>query len=102
MKTKYGHKVVAHYEKELDGEYFEVIVTRPKNYEYYNIHVISERYRDDEINTLKLQEHKDYVNDNTFTAAKLASYLMEHFIWDRFYSEFGAAGISVSIESEEN
>lgn len=101
MKTKFGHKVIAHYEKELDGEFFEVIVTLPKNSEYYNIHVLSERYQNDESNTLKLQEGIEYCTPEGFTNAMLAGYLMEHFIWDRFYSEFGAVRISVTIEAEE-
>lgn len=99
MKTKFGHKVIAHYEKALDGEEFVAVVT--DNGDYYNIHVISERYKADEMNTLKLQEPKDCVGIEYFTKAKLASYIMEHFIWDRFYDEFGAAGIYVEIESEE-
>jgi hypothetical protein len=81
---KYGKKIIASYDKYLDNERFEVIVVDDND--YYNIHVISEKYRDDELNTMKLQEPKDCIKDiKYFDNAKLISYLMDHFIWDRFY-----------------
>lgn len=97
---RYNKKVLAHYEKELDGEEFAAIVLMDDSNEYYNIHVISERFQSDEINTLKLQEPINCVTLESFTAAKLAGYIMEHFIWDRFYDEFGAASITVEIEED--
>lgn len=90
----YGKNIVAEYEKYLDDENFRVVVTYDPEIcsdgqTYYNIHVISERYKNDELNTLKLQEAKSYVKDEKeyFNNARLISYLMDHFIWDRFYNE---------------
>jgi len=84
---KYNKKVIASYEKTLDNETFQVYVLDDNN--YYNIHVISERFKDDELNTLKLQEPKECIGNVSeyFDNSKMISYLLEHFIWDRFYSE---------------
>ena len=50
------------------------------------------------MNTLKLQEPKESVNIDYFTTQKLISYLMEHFIWDRFYPELENHCINLNIE----
>lgn len=83
---KFGKKIVASLEKYLDNEQFEVIVVEDDD--NYNIHVMSEKYNDDELNTMKLQEPKDCIDSIAyFNNAMLISYLMDHFIWDRFYNE---------------
>lgn len=90
----YDKKVVAQYQKYLDNEEFRVIVTIDNKQSsdgetYYNIHVISEKYRNDELNTLRLQEPKSEIENEQeyFNNAYLISQLMEFFIWDRFYNE---------------
>lgn len=100
---KYNKKVISYYSKVLDGENFEVYVLDDKK--YFNIHVISDKYKGDELNTLKLQEPKEDLLkevknldgwDKYFTKSKLIGYLLEHFIWDRFYSEGIFTGYVVS------
>ena len=93
---KYNKNVVAHYEKHIDNESFKVIVLDDND--YYNIHIISECYKDEELNTIKQQELKEDISKDYFTKARMISYLAEHLIWDRFYSELGSASISVNIE----
>lgn len=88
----YNKEVIAKYEKFLDNEQFEVVVLEDNTSSddvYYNVHVISERFKNDELNTLKLQEPKSYIGNPTeyFNKARLIGYLMDHFIWDRFYDE---------------
>ena len=103
---KYNKEVVAKYEKYLDGEYFEVIVTNEDTYsdgeKYYNVHILSEKYCKDELNTLFLQEPHSCIENpkEYFSKEYLVSRLMEHFIWDRFYDE-GIARCSVDIEKFE-
>jgi viroplasmin and RNaseH domain-containing protein len=84
---KYNKNIIASYEKTLDNETFQVYVLDGKD--YYNIHVISERFQDTENNTLKLQEPKERIEkvSEYFDIPKMISYLLEHFVWDRFYSE---------------
>lgn len=93
--TYYGMEIVANYEKVLDDEEFKVIVLDDE--EYYNIHVISEKFIDAELNTMKLQIPKESVSADYFTKERLIGYLMEHFIWDRFYDE-GIVSASLEIE----
>lgn len=96
MTIKYNKKVITSYSKFIDGERFSVYVLDDN--EYYNIHVISESYKQDEMNTLKLQEPKESVNLEYFTNARLITYLMEHFIWDRFYNEFQENDLQISCD----
>ena len=104
MKTKYNKKVIAYYERTIDNEDFEVIVVdenelHPDDEKYYNVHVISERFQTDELNTLKLQEPHSCIEDakQYFDKKYMISTLMEHFIWDRFYDE-GILSVSVEID----
>ena len=99
---KYNKKVIASYQKYLDGENFEIFIL--DGGKYYNVHVISEKYKKDEMNTLKLQEPKEYIKNakEYFTNAKMIGYLMEHFIWDRFYDEGIFSGYIVSEFDEHN
>jgi hypothetical protein len=113
MKTKFNKLVIANYSKYLDGEQFEVIVVLDKyswdgkGYSdepegYYNVHVISERFKSDELNTLKLQEPVSCVPNpkEYFSLNYMIGTLMEHFIWDRFCDE-GIVSASVIIHEIE-
>ena len=100
-KTLYNKKILFKKEVFLDNEEFIAVVL--KDGDYYNVHVVSDRYKKNELNTLKLQESAEHIKQsrNYFTDAYLVEKIMEHFIWDRFYSEFGAGQISVSIKGED-
>jgi len=100
---KYNKTVISYYEKFLDGENFEVYAL--DNGKYIDIHVISERFKDDKLNTLKLQEPKqDLMNTcknlssykDYFNKDRMIGFLLEHFIWDRFYNEGIFSGYVVS------
>ena len=62
--TKYDKLILAKYTKRIDNEDFEVVVLldlytakQRKQYGsigYYNVHIISERFKDEELNTLDL------------------------------------------------
>lgn len=99
---KYNKNIIASYSKNLDNELFEVFVL--DSGDCYNIHVISEKYKQDEMNTLKLQEPKEYIENirEYFDNARLIGYLLEHFIWDRFYSEGIFTGsIDISFDNKD-
>jgi len=81
----YNKPIVAKYHRHLDNEDFSVYVLDDND--YFNIHIISERFANEEMNTLKLQEPKDCITAEYFTDARLITYLLDHFIWDRFYSD---------------
>jgi hypothetical protein len=98
----FDKEIIAEYSTTLDGEYFSVYVCHSKQKDYWDIHVISEKYKNDETNTLKLQEPKECVNKEYFTEARLICYLMDHFIWDRFYSELQENDISAFVDYEKH
>jgi len=84
---KYDKKIIASYSKYLDGEGFEVIIL--DDGDYYNVHILSEKFKDYEMNTLHLQVTKESVTVDYFTNQRLITYLMDFFMWDRFYKELG-------------
>lgn len=98
---KYNKKIIAQYEKYLDNENFKVLVLDDEG--YFNVHVLSEKYKDYELNTLQLQEPKECIKNpkKYFNNAKLIEYLMNFFIWDRFYDE-GIFNGYVKIEFEKH
>lgn len=77
---KYGKNIVASFETVLNGNDYQCLVLDDDN--YWNIHVIDEKFKDDELNTLKLQEPKEAVTKEEFTNKILLGYIMEHFICD--------------------
>lgn len=87
MEKEFNKPILYQYKKYLDNEQFKVIVLEDE--EYYNIHILSEKYKSDELNTLQLQEPKESIKEPNkyFNNARLISYLMDFFIWDRFYNE---------------
>ncbi len=100
---KFKKKVIAHYEKYIDGEQFEVFVVDEAKQcsdgdKYYNVHIISEKYQSDELNTLTLQEPHSCIENpkEYFDRRYMIGALMEHFIWDRFYDE-GILSTSVKV-----
>ncbi len=92
METCYGKKVIASYEKFIDNEQFTVIIV-DDDYNtvngYYNIHILNESIKDEEFNTLFLQQPKSEIKSpiDFFDKKYMIGVLMEHFIWDRFYDE---------------
>lgn len=109
MGNKFNKPIIAQYENYLDGEQFECIIVLDKKawdgngYKsepegFYNVHVISERFASNEINTLKLQEPVSCIPDpqEHFDIKYMIGAIMEHFIWDRFYDE-GVCSTSVTV-----
>ena len=82
--TKYNKEVIAQLSKHIDQEDFQTLVMRDGD--YYNIHIISDSFKDTESNTLHLQEPVSCIDspDDYFTETKLLEYMLEHFIWSHF------------------
>ena len=100
---KYGKEVIANYEKIIGGELFECYVINEDRLcgdgnKYYNVHIISDGFKDDEMNTLKLQEPHNCIDNpkEYFNKKYMIARIMEHFIWDRFYDE-GILNVGVEI-----
>lgn len=71
-----------------ESRYIEVCVLDAKD--YYNIHVFDDKYKQDEMNTLKLQEPKECATlDEITNPIKLECYALEHYLWDKYYGYKG-------------
>ena len=81
------------------SRYLEVFVLDDKD--CYNIHVLDDKYKTDEMNTLKRQEHKDSVNlEDIIKPMQLECYALEHALWDKYYGYEGK-GYSFNVEVAE-
>ncbi|AHX01104.1 hypothetical protein M316_0039 [Nitrincola phage 1M3-16] len=98
MKRKFNKTVVAHYSTKLDGRNFQCVVVKDR--EWFNIHIIDDIFQQDEMNTLKLQEPEEYVSAESFTDNVLLQYIIEHFVWWKYYKE-GFVVESLTIVKDE-
>lgn len=81
---KYNKKILANKIVYYNNRYVEVLVLDDKD--YYNIHIIDDVYKDDELNTLRLQEPKEDVTLEYVTnPIRLECHALEHLLWDKFY-----------------
>ena len=81
---KYNKKILASKDVFYNNKYIEVLIL--DDGDYYNIHIIDEDFKDEELNTLKLQEPKDCITLEEITnPVKLECYALEHILWDKFY-----------------
>ena len=102
MKTKYGKKILAEHSTYLYGNNIDVIICEGEN-NYYDIHVIHECYKDDEMNTLELQEPKDYVTlEEISNPVQMECYALEKALWHKFYGTNNKLySFSVGFEVDE-
>ena len=80
---KYGKKVLKKLEVNVFNSYYTVMVL--DDGDYYNIHVISDSFQDDELNTLRYQEPKECVNIEEFDELRLTKDAIEFAMWNKFY-----------------
>ena len=86
--TKYGKQILSQRRLEVNGDCYECYVLDDGN--YYNIHIVDEHYRDEESNTLKLQEPQESITLEQVTSkAFMLSQIMEHVLWHLCYGEKG-------------
>ena len=99
MKNKYyGKPVVAAYNVAYEHGPIECVVL--DDGDYWNVHVIHPKYREDEMNTLVLQEPKDSVKREYFTTQNLMEYIGEFVLWDLFYPFSNDFYITVKVEDQ--
>lgn len=80
--VKYNKQVLAHRTEVINNESLTALVI--KDGDYYNIHIISETFKDEELNTLTLQEPKESMTLEDFTPTYLLQHIMSHFVWAEF------------------
>lgn len=81
----YDKDIIIEHTMFIDGYYYTGYVL--DGGDYFNVHVIDEYYKQDEMNTLKLQEPKE-VNIE-LDKAYLTSIILEHYLWHELYGYKG-------------
>ena len=94
---KYGKKILKQLTLNVFGSYFTFILLEEGD--YYNIHILSEFYRDEELNTLRYQEEKSYVSLDDFDELKMTKDIIEFAMWNKFYG-FKNKSYNFCVQSE--
>lgn len=100
-EKKYDKKILAEKSIEVNGDEYTCFVL--DGGDYYDIHIVDDHYRDDELNTLKLQEPKECVSLEKVTSkAFMLSEIMEHILWHECYGDSGKHyDFSITYEETE-
>lgn len=94
---KYGKKILKQFTLNVFGSYFTFILLEEGN--YYNIHILSEFYRDEELNTLRYQEEKSCVSLDDFDELRMTKDIIEFAMWHEFYG-FKNKSYNFCVQSE--
>ena len=79
----YGKKILKQYEMNINSMDMELYILDDKD--CYNIHILDDYYKQDEMNTLKLQEPKNCVTLDELDDIFCQSQLIEHYLWHKNY-----------------
>jgi hypothetical protein len=94
---KYGKKILKQLTLNVFGSYFTFILLEEGN--YYNVHILSEFYRDEELNTLRYQEEKSCVSLDDFDELRMTKDIIEFAMWNKFYG-FKNKSYNFCVQSE--
>ena len=83
MATKYGKQILKEIEANVFNHHYTLLVL--DNNKYYNVHILDDKFRDDELNTLKYQCSKENVSLDSFNDIKMTNDIVQHALWDKFY-----------------
>ena len=83
MEMKYNKRILKQHTENIFGEYYTLYVLDDKD--YYNIYIVTDKYRDEELNTLQLQEPKQNVSFNEFNELYITKLILEFALWSKFY-----------------
>lgn len=82
-------------------DYYYILYILDDN-EYFNIHIVTNKYQDTELNTLYLQEPKTDINISQMDDIYMTKLLLEFALSDKFYGyENKLHTFSITSESEE-
>jgi len=95
MKTLYNKPIIAELSRTIGDLEIQVIIIQEG--EYDTVHIITNKYQQDELNTLHLQDSKGCTE---FTDDRLLSYAYGFFIWHDL-QDLGIASVDLDIEMED-
>ena len=95
MRKLYNKEVLNSVNVELNGNFVEVYALKGDKYVSY--HVLSAKYQQDELNTLRLEDESDKadISDIFLTCQGI-----EFLLWDQFYGKNGKMHSFTCEESE--
>lgn len=79
----YNKKILKEYEMNINSMFMELYILDDEN--YYSIHILDDYYKQDELNTLKLQQSKNCVTLDELDDIFCQSQLIEHYLWHKNY-----------------
>lgn len=80
---KYNKKILKQHTENIFGGYYTLYIL--DNEDYYNIHIVTDEYRDEELNTLRLQESKQDVSLDELDDLYMTKLILEVALWSKFY-----------------
>lgn len=103
MTKLFNKEVIAELEVNLFNRDYNILVLDNEEQDVYDIHIITDHYQKDELNTLLLQEPKDVVSRDEFDKLHLTMVATEFALWDELYGYKGKNyTFSIKIENEYN
>jgi hypothetical protein len=80
---KYNKPILKELSLTIFNDYYKLYVL--DDTDYYNIHIICNYFKDEELNTLYLQEPKQDININDIDELYMTKTLLEFALWNKFY-----------------
>ena len=101
MSKLYNKELIAELEVNLFNRDYRIVVLDNKKQNMYDIHIITDLYAKDELNTLILQAPKDEVSADRFNKLYLTMTATEFALRDELYGYKGKSyTFSIKIEDD--
>lgn len=81
----FDKEIISELKVNLFNRDYKIIVLDNLEQDTYDIHIITDHYAKDELNTLFLQEPKDVVTADKFDKLYLTMIVTEFALWDELY-----------------
>ena len=99
MTKIYNKEVINELEVDLFNRDYRIIVLDNPEQDTYDIHIITDHYQKDELNTLYLQKQRDDVFVDALDELYLTMIVTEFALWDKLYDYKGKSyTFSIKIE----
>lgn len=80
---KYGKKVLKSEDIDIFNQYYTIYIL--DGGDCFDIHIVNDKYKDEELNTLWLQEPKECITLENFDEVYLCAEVIKFALWDKFF-----------------
>ena len=80
---KYGKEVLKSEDIDIFNQYYTIYIL--DGGDYFDIHIVNNKYKDEEINTLWLEEPKECVTLEDLDKVYLYEEVVKFALWNKFY-----------------